>query len=136
MGTFFKVLNLYSETRIRIRNRFKVEGSIRIWILMCIKVTSRIWIRIHTRIKVMRIRNTGASPDFSEFFIIDIMFLDQNFPRNSTSQNFFKLFGVPVAGLQFSDKVHSPTQNYLRIPRYCSSLPQPLSLYLRNFGYF
>jgi hypothetical protein len=48
---FFKVLSLYLEARIRIRNRIKMKDTIQIRI----KVTSRT--RIH--MKVMRIRNTG-----------------------------------------------------------------------------
>jgi hypothetical protein len=52
---FFKVLSIYFEARIRIR--VKGEGRIRIRI----KQTSRI--RIQSRIKVMRIRNTGQDPD-------------------------------------------------------------------------
>ncbi len=48
----FKVLSLYLEARIRIRNRIKVKDRIRIRI----KVTSRIRIRIN----VMRIRKTES----------------------------------------------------------------------------
>jgi hypothetical protein len=78
----------------------------------------------------MRIRNTGASPDFSRIFLIDIIFRETPLPK---PRIFFKLFSVPVAGLEFCEIVPFPNpelfQNYEMVP-----FPNPN--YLRNVGYF
>ncbi len=65
---FFKVLGHYFEVWLRIRIRIKVKCRIRIWILIRIKVTSRIQIHniaVLTQFFYCRLHGRGRVPDLA-----------------------------------------------------------------------